>query len=72
MFITAVDHDIKNSLVKSIPKDTLTKPERDALRKNVQSRDDIIITKTENGDAMVIMDAEDYNKEVNRQLSDTN
>ena len=59
------------SLVKSFPKDNLTKSEREALN-NLQQRDSTIITKANKGDAMVIMDVEDYIKKANRQLSDTN
>ena len=59
------------SLVKPFPKDNLTKSEREALN-NLQQRDNTIITKANKGDAMVIMDVEDYIKKANRQLSDTN
>ena len=54
-FIKAVGHDIKNLLVKLIPKDTLIKSEREALN-NLQQKDDIIITKVAKGDAVVKMD----------------
>ena len=69
-FITAVGHDIMNSLVKPIPKDDLTKSERKAL-KNLQQINYIIIAKGDKGFAVVIMDVENYIKEANRQLSDT-
>ena len=69
-FITAIDHNIKNSLVKPFPKDNLAKSEREAL-KNLQQRDDIIITNAEKGGAVVIIYVQDYIKEANRQLSDT-
>ena len=45
------------------------KSEREML-KNLQQRDDIM-TKTNKGSAMVIMDVKDYIKEAKRQLSDT-
>ena len=69
-FITAVDDDINNTLLKPIPKDNLAKSERKALE-NLQQRDDIIITKADKGGAVVIMDVEHYINEANRQLSDT-
>ena len=61
---------MKNSLVKPIPKGNLTELERETL-KNLQRRDNIIITKAHKGGAVVIMDVEDYIKVANRQLSDT-
>ena len=57
--------------MKPIHKDNWAKSEREAL-KNLQQRDDITITKADKGDAVVIMDVEDYIKEANRQLSGTN
>ena len=53
-----------------IPKYDLPKSEREALE-SLQRKDDII-TNSDKGGAVVIMDVEDYIKEANRQLSDTN
>ena len=61
-FIISVDHDIKDSLVKPIPKDNLTKSEREAL-KNLQQRNDIIIIKADKRGAVVKMHVEDCTKE---------
>ena len=47
-FITAINHDIKSSKTKKLPRDNLTKSEREALL-NLQKRNDIIITKTNKG-----------------------
>ena len=41
-FITAVYHNIKNSLAKPVLKNKLTKSEREAL-KNMQQWDDIVV-----------------------------
>ena len=61
-FIISVDHDIKDSLVKPIPKDNLLKSEREAL-KNLQQRNDIIIIKADKRGAVVKMHVEDCTKE---------
>ena len=70
-FITAINHDIKSSKTKKLPRDNLTKSEREALL-NLQKGNDIIITKADKGGAVVILDIKDYIDEANRQLSDTN
>ena len=70
-FITAINHDIKSSKTKKLPRDNLTKSEREALL-NLQTRNDIIITKADKGDAVMIVDRKDYIDEANRQLNDTN
>ena len=70
-FITAINHDIKSSKTKKLPRDNLTKSERKALI-NLQKRNDIIITKADKGGAVVILDIKDYIDEANRQLNDTN
>ena len=64
-FIISVDHDIKDSLVKPIPKDNLTKSEREAL-KNLQQRNDIIIIKADKRGAVVKIHVEDCIKEASR------
>ena len=56
--------------MKPIPKYDLPKSEREALE-SLQRKDDII-TNSNKGGAVVIMDVEDYIKEANRQLSATN
>ena len=70
-FITAINHDIKSSKTKKLPRDNLTKSEREALL-NLQTRNYIIITKADKGDAVMILDLKDYIDEANRQLNDTN
>ena len=69
--LTAINHDIKSSKTKKLPRDNLTKSEREALL-NLQKRNDIIITKADKGGAVVILDINDYIDEANRQLNDTN
>ena len=70
-FKTAINHDIKSSKTKKLPRDNLMKSERKALL-NLQKRNDIIITKADKGGAVVILDIKDYIDEANRQLNDTN
>ena len=62
---------IKSSKVKKLPRDNLTKSEREALL-NLQKRDEIIIAKTDKGGAVVILDSKDYIVEANRKLNDSN
>ena len=62
---------IKSSKVKKLPRDNLTKSEREALL-NLQKRDEIIIAKTDKGGAVVILDIKDYIVEANRKLNDNN
>ena len=69
--ITAINHDIKSSKTKKLPRDNLTKSEQKALL-NLQKRNDIIITKADKGGAVVILDIKDYIDEANRQLNGTN
>lgn len=57
--------------MEPISKDDLTNSRRKAMR-NLQQRDDIIITKADKGGAVVIMNVEDYITKGKRQLSDTN
>ena len=73
-FITAINHDIKSSKTKKLPRDNLTKSEREALL-NLQKRNDIItdiITKADKRGAVVILNIKDYIDEANTQLNDTN
>ena len=64
-FIISVDHDIKDSLVKPIPKDNLLKSEREAL-KNLQQRNDIIIIKADKRGVVMKIHVEDCTKEASR------
>ena len=45
-FTTAINHDIKSSKTKKLPRDNLTKSKREAFL-NLQKRNDIIITKAD-------------------------
>ena len=58
-FITAVYHNIKNSLAKPVLKNNLTKSERKALK---TCNSEMVLS-------LLIMDVEDYIKEANRQIS---
>ena len=58
-FITAVNNDIDATPVKPIPNDNLTSNERKAL-KDLQLREDIVITKADKGGAVVIWNTDDY------------
>ena len=58
----------KNVMKKELPRNNLTKNEIDAL-KNRSMRDDIIITKANKGEAILIIDVDDYINEANRQLN---
>ena len=55
---------------KATPKSNLTKNQTDPLQQ-LSQRDDIIITKADKGEAVVIIDVYDYMREVNRQLNNT-
>ena len=70
-FITAINHDIKSSKTKKLPRDNLAKSEREALF-NLQERNDIITTKANKGDTVVILGIKDYIGKASRQLNDTN
>ena len=61
-FITAIDHDIKSSETKNLPRDNLTISKREALL-DLPKKNDTIIPKTDKGGALVI-------DEANRQLND--
>ena len=69
MFIEAVNNEISDSQIRTIPRDNLAKEERRALR-NLQNRESIFITKADMGGAGVIWDTKDYIIEGNRQLND--
>ena len=66
----------KNSFTTSLelerkpPTTNLTKNETIALE-NLMLRDDIVICNADKGNAVVILDVEDYIKEANKQLGDT-
>jgi len=55
---------------KAINKSNLTIDEKQAL-KDLQSRDDIVITNADKGGAVVIQDVKNYIEEANRQLNNT-
>ena len=46
-FIIAINHDIKSSQTKKLPRDNLKKPEREALLNLQKRKNDIIITKAD-------------------------
>ena len=69
-FIAAASKDFENFKGKKLPNDNLNKMERRALS-DLQKREDIIITKTDKGGATVIIDVEDYIREANSQLENT-
>ena len=69
-FIDALTNDIEK--LPDTPnnrKHNLTKKELQAL-KDLQNRDDIVITNADKGGAVVIQDVESYIKEAKRQLND--
>ena len=53
--MTACNHDVQSSKTKKLPRDNLTKSEREAHH-NLQKRNDMIITKADKGSAGVILD----------------
>ena len=69
-FIEKVQKDL-SELKPCAPnnRDNLTRPERKALN-SLKKRDDIIITITDKGGAIVIIVVNDYLKEAHRQLKD--
>ena len=71
-FIIAINHDIRSSKTKKLPRDNLTKSEREALLNLQKRKNDIIITKADKRGAVVILDINDYIDEANRQLNNTN
>ena len=68
-FIDIVNKDLKDTQKKQLPRDNLTRAEREALE-NLKHREDIIITKADKGGATVIWDVKDYTKEAYKQLND--
>ena len=69
-FINLVDiNDAKNELKKR-PKKNLTKGEMETL-KQLEKRQDIIISNADKGRAVVIMNTDKYIEEADRQLSDS-
>ena len=63
-FTNAINHDIKTSKTKKIPRDNLTKSEREPLL-NLQKRNDVIVTKADTRCAVVILDIKDNIGEAN-------
>ena len=70
-FIEAFNKELVlvEKIKKAIPKSHLTKNETDALQQ--LSQRDNIITKADKGGAVVIIDIDDYIREANRQLNNT-
>ena len=71
-FIIAINHDIRSSKTKKLPRGNLTKSEREALLNLQKRKNDIIITKADKRGAVVILDINDYIDKANRQLNNTN
>ena len=71
-FIESVDQDLEKDLheTETQTRQNLTKGEIRSLN-NLKKREDIIITKADKGGAVVILNVEDYLKEANRQLDNT-
>ena len=69
-FIDIVNKELKSVERKPIPRDNLSKLEREAL-KDLSQREDIIITKADKGGATVIWDVTDYIKEAYTQLNNS-
>ena len=73
-YLDALERDIvdipSNNNGSKISKQNLSKGEKLALR-DLNCRDDIIITKADKGGAIVILDVEDYIAEAERQLKDS-
>ena len=68
--IAALSKDFENFKGKKLLNDNLNKVERSALS-DLQKRENIIITKADKGGATVIIDVEDYMRETNSQLENT-
>ena len=62
--------EIEEKNKNAIPKSNLTKNGIDVLQQ-LSQRDDIVITKVDMGGAVFIIDADDYIREANRQLNNT-
>ena len=62
--------EIEKKFWKAIPKSNLTKNETDTLQP-LSQRDDIIMIKADKGGAVVIIDVDDYIREANLQLDNT-
>ena len=72
-FIESFENQVKNDVTrkKQPGQHNLNKNEQDALMQ-LQKRDDIVIINADKGGAITILDADQYVKEANRQLADTN
>ena len=72
-FIESFENHVKHDITrkKHRGQHNLNKNEQEALAQ-LQKRDDIVIINADKGGAMTILDADQYVKEANRQLSDTN
>ena len=71
-FMEAAHNEINNEIEKTKRPNysNLFVKEQKTLQK-LQSRDSIVITEADKGDAVVMLDVEDYLKEVERQLHNT-
>ena len=69
-FCEAVKNELKNSNGKNQQYRNLSNGELEAMEE-LRKRDDLIFSKADKGGALVIMDVDDYIKEANRQLDDT-
>ena len=70
-FFVLVKEDLDNYHPRIPRSNNLTKEERESLL-SLQSNSNLIIKKADKGSAVVLMDKDDYIKEAERQLSDTN
>ena len=71
-YIEATQRELEKEQMKmkEKPYNNLTTNERTSM-KELSEREDIIITKTDKGGAVVIVDVKDYIKEAERQLQKT-
>ncbi len=70
-FCEAVKNEMKNPIEENRYYKNLTNQEIEEMDE-LKQRDDLIFTKADKGGALVIMDVNDYIKEADRQLDDTN
>ena len=70
-FCDAIKNEIKNPKINDKCYKNLTNQEIEEMEE-LKKRDDLIFTKADKGGALVIMDVDDYIKEADRQLGDTN
>ena len=61
---------VEEQILKQIPRSNLSKKKKDA-RKTLSKRENIMTTKVDKGGGVVILDVDDYVREANRQLDNT-